>query len=292
MARTRQEIKDGLTNSFMSNTIIRQAYGFPDDVKVIFKDAFSIVSFENTLFDIIAYAIFLLEQLFDAHKVETEEMIYTQKSGRLPWYRTMALKFQYGFDLLTDSDYFDNGDATSEEVENSKIIKYAAVNEGDRNGVIVIKIAGEDEDGKLKPLEAVEQESVETYFDEIRYAGTRVNIINHLPDKLDLHVDIERDALLIDENGVNKLTGEKPVELALEAFMKELPFNGELILAHLVDKLQAIEGVHIPTLHAAYSSWINPDTGDYGVPTQIDIKRIPESGYFELTGFENINYVV
>ena len=75
-------------------------------------------------------------------------------------------------------------------------------------------------------------------------------------------------------------------------FLKELPFNGELVLAHLVDKLQAVEGVIIPTLLQASSSWIDAAINNYGTPTVIDIKRIPVSGYYEPANFDNIEYVV
>ena len=74
--------------------------------------------------------------------------------------------------------------------------------------------------------------------------------------------------------------------------MKNLPFDGELVLAHLVDALQQVEGVRIPHIILAESKWIDAQTGGYGNYETIDVKAFPNSGYFKLENFENISYVV
>ncbi|MFK5971467.1 MAG: hypothetical protein QM487_15305 [Candidatus Marithrix sp.] len=287
--RTRKDIKNQITASFISNEYMIAFYGLT--VGKTFEEEFSLVSFENILFDILSYSIYLLEQLFNQHQKEVDEQLYNQKSGRLPWYRFMALKFQYGFDLIIDSDEYDNTGYTAEQIETSKIIKYSAVNDGDIQGVIIVKIAGET-DNKLAPITAEQQTSVEAYFNEIKYAGSRINVINFLPDILNLNIQIYRDPLVLDSNGTSIVNGGKPVETAINEFMKELPFDGELILAHLVDKLQQVEGVKIPHLLQASSSWIDAATDDYGAASVINVKRVPESGYFEVINFDNITYVV
>ena len=74
--------------------------------------------------------------------------------------------------------------------------------------------------------------------------------------------------------------------------MKQLPFNGELVLAHLVDALQKVEGVRILHVVSADSSWIDPAVDGYGEPQPIQVKTIAVSGYFEVVNFNNISYVV
>ena len=68
--------------------------------------------------------------------------------------------------------------------------------------------------------------------------------------------------------------------------------NGELILQSLVDKIQSVEGIRIAHLIEVKSSWLDITTQTHGVASMIDIKRIPESGYFEISNFNNIVYVV
>jgi hypothetical protein len=289
MARTITIIKQELTANFMAKTVLQEAYGFADGA--VFENEFSKVSIESILFDVVSFSIWILEKLFDTHKAELTKMLFEQKSGTLPWYRTMALAFQYGFDLIVDSDKFNNGNATIEQIEASKIVKYAAVSEGTQDSRVIIKIAGET-NGVLAPITNPQRDAFDDYIDEVRFAGVKVTVINYLPDRLYLTIQIYRDPLLLDADGNSILNGGKPVETAIKEFMKELPFDGQLVLAHLTDKLQQVEGVKIPHIIAVQSSWINPVINGYGIPQPINVKAIPESGYYEIVNFDNITYVV
>jgi hypothetical protein len=266
-----------------------------DELQVLFNSernqltSTSKVAIWRLIIYIVAVAIWSIEKLFDIHQAEINTQIANQKKGTMNWYRDMALRFQYQFDLKEDSDEFINGAASTDEIANSKIIKYAAVNEADTVGTLVIKIAGETND-RLAPITNDEQNAVIAYFEEIKYAGTRIRVINYLPDLLFLTIKIYRDPLVLDANGIS-IDGGKPVEAAIQQFMKELPFNGELVLAHLIDKLQSVKGVKIPHLIVAESSWVNAN-GGYDNPQQIDVKTVSISGYFEIPNFDNITYVV
>lgn len=233
---------------------------------------------------IVSVAIWTLEKIFDFHSKEVDEMLSELKPHTARWYRNKALAFQYGFDLKEDSDIFDNKGNNEEAIANSKIVKYSAVIEKD-TGQLIVKIATE-QGGKLQPISQTQQQAFEAYIAEIKDAGVRVAVTNYLPDRLILNLQVYYDPLVLDENGVHRSNGNKPVEDAIHQYMKELPFNGEMILAHLTDKLQVVEGVKIPHLLEAKSAWIEPDLGGYGTAQPISVSIIPESGYFEVS-FDN-----
>ncbi|MFH6945100.1 nucleotidyltransferase [Flavobacterium sp. FlaQc-50] len=287
MARTTAEIKREITTAFMNNGVLSFLYGF--QIGASFEETFSNTAVESIIFDIMAFCVYTHETLFDIHKAEIDDKLTNQKSGRPSWYRYMALQFQYGFSLVPDKDYFDNTNATEEQIETSKIVKYAAVTQPP--GRLVIKIAGESNNA-LSPIPAAGLVSFIEYVEEIKWGGVDVDVINFLPDRLYLVIQIERDALVLDENGMSILNGNYPVNDAIQEYMKELPFDGQLALAHLTDKLQKVSGVKIPTIVSAQSSWIDADLGGYGPPQPINIKTIPVSGYFEVQGFNDISYVV
>ena len=289
MARTKTQIKEEITAYFLDNATIQSMYNL--EATKTFAQQFSLASLENILFETMAFIVFVLESFFDVKEAEIDTKLLNQKSGRLSWYRFMSLQFQYGFDLLTDSDQFNNDVATAEQIATSKIIKYAAVTEADRAGTIVVKVAGETND-ELAPITAAQEIAFKAYVNEFKYAGTRISVINFLADLLFLNLTIEIDPLLLNLNGVSILEGNKPVEIALKEFLKELPFNGQLTLQSLVDKLQKVKGVKIATVVNANTSWLDPAVGDYGAQQPITIKRIPESGYFKIANFNDITYVV
>lgn len=277
MARTVVEIEQSIINAVAT------------DPRLSTLNSSSKVSIWRLMAYVIAVCVWSLEKLFELHSNEVSTALAEKKPHRLKWYRNKTLDFQYGHDLIKDTDQYDNKGITDEDIQSSKIIKYSAVIEAEKESLLVIKVATEI-GGKLGPIPKVQRDSFAAYINEIKDAGVKVNIINYLPDRLFLTIDIYYNPLMINESGYNIIHGSKPVELAIQQYMKELPFNGELVLVHLVDKLQQVPGVVIPNLKHAETSWVNGNTSPYGEITSIDVKKIPESGYFEITDFNAITY--
>lgn len=285
--RTKKEIKATIVQRFMQDEFMKQEYGF--DEEVTFESQFSLVSFENILFEIIAFAHFILEGFFDVHKKEVDTLIASKKLHNGIWIRDQLLNFQYGFTLIPGTDLWKNGNATPDEVEASKIIKYAAVTESVDEKRVICKIATEEGE-KLQPLTATHIEAIAEWLSQIKATGIPYTIINYKPDLLLLQLRIFRNPLLLDQNGVHRITGKEPVKEALKEFMKELPFNGELRLQELANKIEQAEGVSLVQIDSAQSCWIDPATNNYGNYVEIDVRKIPESGYFELENFDGISY--
>ena len=289
MVRSLNDIKLAITKSFLASETLVKIYGL--DQNKTFEEQFSKVSFESVCFDIVAIAIYVFENILDKHYSDVTQKLTEEKSHTARWYRSKALAFQFGFDLVVDSDEFNNDGYTAEQIDNSKIGKYAAVVESESDSRLIVKIAGET-DGELNRLNEQQVASFKTYMQEVRDAGVKLTVINYEADKLFLDLQINYDPLVLSSNGQHLINANFPVVDAIKAYMKELPFNGELVLAHLVDKLQQVEGVLIPTIMSASTSWIDENTNSYGDPIGIAVKAIPVSGYFKVESFENINYVV
>ncbi|ATA75217.1 nucleotidyltransferase [Capnocytophaga sp. H2931] len=238
---------------------------------------------------IVSVAIWTLEKLFDLHKKEVDEMLSELKPHTARWYRNKALAFQYGFDLLPDSDHFDNRGSSEDAIASSKIITYSAVVESKNEGRLIVKIATE-QGGELQPISDEQKNAFETYLSEIKDAGVRLSVVNHPPDVLRLKMKIVYDPLVLDANGQSILDATKPVEDAIKTYLKNLPFDGELVLAHLVDALQQVKGVKVPHLILAESKNVKSN-GEYGDFEVIEISQIPTAGYFAIENFEHISYV-
>jgi len=241
---------------------------------------------------IMSFAIYAFEIILDKHYSDVTQKLTEEKAHTARWYRSKALAFQFGFDLNYDTDTFNNEGYTTDQIENSKIIKYSAVVEAENDSRLIVKIAGET-DGELNKLNDQEVKSFKAYMQEIRDAGVKLTVINYEADKLFLDLMIYYDPLVLSSNGQHLGDPDKyPVNDAIQQYMRELPFNGELVLAHLVDRLQRVEGVIIPTIMSASTSWIDENTNSYGIPIGIAVKAIPVSGYFKVESFDDITYVV
>lgn len=239
---------------------------------------------------IVAYMIDLLRQMFETHKTETYTAIANQKRHKAADVRQRLLDFQLGFPLIPGTDEFFNGSKSEEEIEASKIIKYAAVVESADEKRVICKIATEIDD-ELAPIPEEHMEAVGAYVKEIKPAGVPYTLINYLPDLLVLKIRIVRDPLVLNSNGTHRVDGSEPVKDALKAFMKELPFNGELVIQELANKLEKTEGVKIVSVDYAQTAWLNPETGNYNDFEGIDIRKIAESGYFKIDWENELNTI-
>lgn len=238
---------------------------------------------------IICYIIWVVESLFDTHNQEINAIIEAKFPHRTSWYKTKSLAFQYGFDLIRDTDKYDNTGFTDEEIEASKVIKYSAVTKS--GGQLRIKIATETA-GVLTPIAPEVKTAFDAYIEDVADAGVNYLVVNLLPDILLLNMQIFINPLVLDANGMSILNGNYPVQDAINEFMKELPFNGELVLFDLETKIKAAEGVVIPNIINAESQAIDINTNQYQDAEPINVKTIPVSGYFKIPNFDNVNYVV
>jgi hypothetical protein len=238
---------------------------------------------------VVAFSIWALEKIFDQHTIDIDTRISEQKSGTKNWYKNKALDFQYGFYLMTDSDVYDNTLATDEQIEASKIVKYCSVKESQESNRLIVKIASEVNE-VLEPLTDDQLDSFTAYIEEIKYAGVKVKVVNNPADKLILDLVVFRDPLVLSDTGMSILNASQPIEDRIKAYMKELPFNGELVLNDMIEQLRKVPGVVNVHIQSASSSHF--DVGGYTDFTTFNIARIPEAGYFKIENFDTIAYVV
>lgn len=284
MARTIEQIY----NEMVSETRRLATEASNQDVFDILNNT-SKVAIWKILFYTMAFAVWSLETVFDKFQALIETMLAALLPHTLKWYRTKALAFQYSFNLLTDSDKFDNGTATTQQIEESKVIKYAAVNETTVDGrrVLLIKVAGET-GGDLAQLTAVQEAAFTAYMQKIKDAGNKLIIYNRLADLLRCEVDIYYNPLLLDSSGNRLDGGGKPVDEAAQSYLRNLPFNGEFSIAAFADTLQFAYGISEKNV---FVKKFERRTG-IGVWQAIANTFIPDAGYtrFDTNGLA-VNYL-
>lgn len=240
---------------------------------------------------IVSYAIYNLELIFDKHTTQIDNAIYENKPGTARWYRNMALKFQYGRQLLLDDDEFNNVGFTEDQNEATKIIKYCSVKESLESSRLIIKIAGETA-GELSELLPDEITAFNYYLSEVAYAGVKLNVVNNPADKLFLNLVVYRNPLVIDSQGNNIEVGGKPIDEALKTYMKNLPFDGELVINDMIDYLRDVPGIINVNVVSAKSSYKDLVSNVFTNFKEIDVKTTPVAGYFKIETDSLISYVV
>ena len=217
---------------------------------------------------IIATAMWVTENFFDAHKAEVQGIIATQQPHTLQWYATMAKLFQYGYSLPVDSDVYATIDTTVQIVSFS-----AAVEIGNTVRLKAAKLSA----GVLAPLVTGELNAFNTYMQRIKDAGVRLQCTSGSADSFRVALNVFYDPLVLDATGARlDGTAATPVQDAINTFLDGLPFNGVFVLNSLIAALQAVSGVTIAEITycaATYGS----------LPyTDIDYAYTPDAGYLLL----------
>lgn len=223
-------------------------------------------------FAIAAIAIVALENLWDAFKLLIDTTIKNQKVGSVPWYRQIALEFQYGDSLTLINNEF----VYSPVVMANRVVAQCAVVEGNPLTIKVARLVG----SSLAPLTAPQETAFDAYIAQRKFAGTAISIVNQIADDLGLDIKIYFDPLVLDTTGqLLSSPGVYPVDDTISNYLSTAAaknFNGDLVLNGLIDALQATQGVVNPILNQAKAkNGANP----YAVFTE---KYSPLSGYLVL----------
>ena len=236
MARTISEIKRTMTDAFMANPYIREQYGLASGST--FESSFSVVSLESVIFYIIAACCHVMEALFDHHRTEVDEKISRAVVASVPWYYKMARQFQYGDALVFN-------DATSQYRypvidESKQLVRYVAVRD---RGTSIQILASADKDGIPSPLSNDVLAAFKQYLNRVKIAGVVLNVRSLPADDVQIHVTVKVDPLIISTSGIRISDGVRPVETAINNYLRSITYGGTFNKTKLVDAIQSVEGV-------------------------------------------------
>lgn len=223
---------------------------------------------------VVATCFWTIEKLMDIFRIETDDKIAALKPHSLRWYAGKAKAFQYGFNLVVESDYYDNTGIDDDTIDASKIVSYAAVVEQERG--LRIKVAT-DAGIDLAPLSTPQLDSFKEYMKRVKDAGVKLFITSGPADSLKLTIDIYYNPLVMNNVGgrADGITAT-PVQDAIKLYLKNLPFNGIFLLQNLVDVLQVVDGVTVVDIKEAAAQYAATDY------TSFSVQWIPDSGYLRV----------
>ncbi len=270
MARTIQEIKKTMTDAFMANSHIREMYQIQEGNT--FDGTFSAVSLENILFYIVAACHFVMETLFDYHRLEVEEKISRAVVASVPWYYDAARRFQYGDSLIFDEKTSGYRYAMTDETK--QVVRYVAVR--DRGSSIDILVSG-DKAGQPNPISNDVLTAFKQYMNRIKIAGVALHIRSLPADDIQIEATVQVDPLVIDSTGKEIAGQGNPVEDAIKAYLRNITYGGTFNKTRLVDAIQAVPGVVDVLLGTCH----------YKASSSVDFKEIKGNNYTAIGGSFN-----
>ncbi len=282
MARTIAEIKKTMTDAFLADADLREAYGLAEGAT--WDGSFSAVSVENILIYIVAVCCRAVEALFEQWKADVDETAERAVVASVPWYWKKALAFQLGDELVPDADTAGYGYA-KEDAE-KQVVKYAAVR--DRGRTVNIMVSG-DSGGSPCVLPEDTLAAFRSYMNRVKVAGAVLKITSRESDRVRITARVAIDPMVLNEDGERLDGGGKPVEEAIAAHLKGIAYGGTLNKTKLMQAILEADGAEDVELRKVEY------TEDYGLTweTLEGNNYTGEGGSYTAEGMEGgIEYVV
>lgn len=242
MAQSVAEIKKMMTDSFLQNKYLREAYGITGG-DTTWEDVFSVVSIENILIYIVAMCNYALQVMFDRFRKDVDGRIARNIVPTTRYYHTQALAFQYGDGLVYDEESQSFKYAMVDP--SRQVVKYCAVM--DQGNSIRMLVSG-DEGGLPSQLSNDVLTAFKAYINFIKIAGVLITIDSLKADNIKIAATIQVDPQVIDTTGTRISDGAKPVVDAINAYLAGIVYGGTFNKTKCVDAIQAVEGVLDVTL--------------------------------------------
>lgn len=214
---------------------------------------------------VVALAHLVFETLLDIRLDEIRAAARSVVAGTDAWYASRMLEFQYGYSLIHERGrlFYLVDDPGSRII--AKVATKTSV------GVLLIKVA-KDVSGELVKLTDAEKVAVDSYINEIKFAGTNHLLISQDPDLVKLTgMKVYYDGKLI----LNDV--KTAVEQAINDYLRNIFFNGFLNVNAFRDAVELLFGViggpDIPMIECKSA------TGNYVLVTR---EYNPDSGYFKI----------
>jgi len=233
---------------------------------------------------LVSFAIHSFEMLQDIFKTEVDALAKQSVSGTMAWYAAQVKLWQFGYALIWDSATFKYfySDSTSSAAIAARLVTKVSITEvfGINTSAIQIKVA-KTVGGVLTPLDDAagsELESLETYVNRIKFAGVQTSVLSLPADSIRLTLKRYYDGTL-DLDAVKTADAD-----ALDAFLKDIDFDGVLYINSIIDAFQKLTSSKQPA-----ATVINCECKADSDSTWTVVNEFysPVSGYFTLIPIGN-----
>jgi hypothetical protein len=181
---------------------------------------------------IISAAIWAHETLWDKFKVELETIVDNAPVGTDGWVQSQSLLFQYSAtdpQIIVLNDFVPSYPVVDTDLQ---IITRCSVKTLP-NKVVSVKVAKSDPPSALT---STELSSFAGYLDDISFAGVQYNAVSLASDKLYLDAEIFY-------NGQYSSVISDTVIAAINDYLANIPFDGNVRVSSLYDSIQNVAGV-------------------------------------------------
>jgi hypothetical protein len=240
------EYKTQITDEFMSNASIAEAYGFT--AGDAFDNVFSKVSIESILFYIVAVVHKIIGDAQAVFKSEQQKAIHAAIVANDRWWYDQVMAYVLGASLTYNSTTYKFSLVTDDD--STTLVAYCAILQAiNENQVTYLKIMCAKVSYEV--LSTAETTALTEYLKRVAPAGVIFIVESNTPDIIYFPangetsgIQIYYDPMLLDSNGMLLSDGATyPVNVAIDAYIKGIIYGGKFNVTKLIDAIQSATGV-------------------------------------------------
>ena len=233
------------------------------------------VSVINGIAWFVSAAIYSFETIMDTFIIDINDIIKDRINGTPSYYVNAALKYQHGDKLKIKDDGLGFGYEKTDETK--RIITQASYQESSNpqslDTKLILKVAT-GTNGKLSPLTEDQLTQVTAYINQIKFAGTYIEVVSRKGDIIIPRLTVFYDGSVMEE------AMRSALDDALNKFIMETKFNSAIYVSSIVSCLIAVE--HVTDVYMDVNAV--PQQGVYIVSyesdgTQSEEKRVGRMTY-------------
>lgn len=239
-----------------------------------------------------AYSSYSNEVLFDEILDEIENRLEDQGIGQPNWYARKALEFRYGHSLQFIDEKYQYNQTALNDAQALIVKRASAVVEA---GKVRIKAAKLNNNDEPIALSTPEVDGLSDYIQTLHPVGIPFAVISTSGDELRVWFDAYFDPQVLNSSGeLLTDTSIKPLEQAVNDYIRNLDFGGVFNINELIDRCQQARGIVDPRLQKAEAR----QTGG-SFTTLFDVtgsgpvapkNYVPQAGYLRIDQL-NVTYI-
>jgi hypothetical protein len=182
--------------------------------------------------------IWVFENIMDTFKVDMARELQYRVNGTPAYYASALLKYQSGDKLVINDEGTQFSYANIDEAKRvvTKVSYSEYQSDGFYDKILLLKVAT-GEAGSFTRIDDNEMLAVRSYIDQIKFAGTSINVVSRNGDVLIPKVTVYYDgAISKDEVYTN-------IENSLNNFIANIEFDGNIYVQKVIDAIQQAEHV-------------------------------------------------
>lgn len=212
------------------------------------------LSIMNGITWIVAAMIFTFESILDVFALDISQTLNERINGTPRYYANALLKYQHGDRLMVREDGLAFGYVTEDSTKRiiTQVSYTESGNDQSIDNKLILKVATGSK-GNLAEIDAERLAMIRAYIEQIKFAGTRVEVISRKGDVLIPRLSVYYDGAVLESEMYDA------IEVALNDYVMNIDFDAGIYVSRILETIRKVE--HVTDVH-------------------IDSKALPEQGVF------------